>query len=64
MGEIRSACKILVERPEGKRPCRCEDNIRMDLREVGWEIMDWMHLAFVNMVMNFPVPHKAGNLTA
>jgi hypothetical protein len=40
----------LVANPEGKRPLRrprhrWEDNIRMDLREVGWEGVDWMHLA-------------------
>jgi hypothetical protein len=42
--------KILVGKPEGKRPLgrprrRWEDNIRMDLREIGWEVVDWMHLA-------------------
>jgi hypothetical protein len=49
MGQMRSAYKILVRKPEGKRPpgrprCRWED-IRMDLREEGWEGVDWMHLA-------------------
>jgi hypothetical protein len=39
----------LVGKPEGKRPLerhrrRWEDNIIMDLREIGWEGMDWMHL--------------------
>jgi hypothetical protein len=43
LGEIRNAHKILVRKPEGKRPRgrprrRWEDNIRMDLREVGWEV--------------------------
>jgi hypothetical protein len=42
--------KILVGKPEGKRPLgrprhRWKDNIRMDLREIGWQDMDWMHLA-------------------
>jgi hypothetical protein len=59
----------LVRTSEGKRPfgkprCRWEDNIRMDLREVGREAVDWMNLAqdrdqwwaFVNSVMNLPVP--------
>jgi hypothetical protein len=50
---------------EGKRPrCRCEDNIKMELRELGWGGMDWIHLAqdrdqwstLVNTVMNFRVP--------
>jgi hypothetical protein len=41
MGERRGACRILVGRPEGRRPlgrprCRWEDNIKMDLQEVGW----------------------------
>jgi len=58
----------LVGRPEGKRPlgvCRCrrEDNIRTDIREVGWEGVDWIHLAqdrnqwlpLLNTVMNLRV---------
>jgi hypothetical protein len=66
---MRNACKILAGKPEGKRPLirtkhRWEDNIRMDLREIGWEGMDWMHLAHdrdqwwvhVNMV-----PLREGN---
>jgi hypothetical protein len=45
MGEMRNAYKILVRKPEGKRPLRrprdrWEDNIRMDVREVGWEDVD------------------------
>jgi hypothetical protein len=41
---------ILVGKPEGKTPlgssrCRWEDNIRMDLSEIGWGGMDWIHLA-------------------
>jgi hypothetical protein len=41
MGEERGAYRILVGRPEGRRPlgrprCRWEDNIKMDLQEVGW----------------------------
>jgi len=47
---MRNAYKILVRKPEGKRPlgrhrCKWEDNIRMDLREIGWESVDWFHLA-------------------
>jgi len=50
MGEMRNACKILVRKPEGWRPLgrprhRWEDNVRMYLREIGWENVDWMHLA-------------------
>jgi hypothetical protein len=47
---MRNAYNILVGKPEGKRPggrrrSRWEDNIRMDLREIGWEVVDWMRLA-------------------
>jgi len=50
MGCRRNAYYILVGKPEGKRPigrprCRLEYNIRMDLRETGWEVVDWMHMA-------------------
>jgi hypothetical protein len=46
---MRNAYKILVEKTEGKRPIgrprrRWEDNIRMNVREIGWEGMDWMRL--------------------
>jgi hypothetical protein len=48
---------------------RWEDNIKMDLREVGWEGMDWSDLAqdrarwwaLVNVVMNLRVPQNVGN---
>jgi hypothetical protein len=50
MEEIRNESKILVGKPEGRRPCRrprCrwEDSNRMDLREVQWEVVDWMRLS-------------------
>jgi hypothetical protein len=50
MGEMRNAFKILVDKPEGKRPLgrtryKWDYNIRMDLRELGWEDVGWMHLA-------------------
>jgi hypothetical protein len=50
MGEGRGAYRVLVWKPEGKRPlgrprCRWEDNIRMDLQEVGCWVMDWIGLA-------------------
>jgi hypothetical protein len=67
MGE-KNAYRILVGKPEGKRPLgrprhRWEDNIRMDLREIGWGGMDWIDLAqdrdhwraLVNTVMNLRV---------
>jgi hypothetical protein len=68
MGEKRGAYRILVGRPEGRRPLgrprrRWEDNIKMDLQDVGWD-MDWIELAqdrdrwraLVNAVMNLRVP--------
>jgi hypothetical protein len=50
MGDRRGAYGILVGRPEGKRPLRrprprWDDNIKMDLEEVGWCGMDWIDLA-------------------
>jgi hypothetical protein len=61
--------KILVVKPVGKRPLgkrryKWEDNINMELREIGWGGMDWFHLAeardqwttLVNMAMNIWVP--------
>jgi hypothetical protein len=69
MGEKRNAYKILVGKPEEKRPLgrprsRWEDNIRMNLREIGWGGMDWIDLAqdrdqwraLVNTVINLRVP--------
>ncbi|KAJ4439976.1 hypothetical protein ANN_08107 [Periplaneta americana] len=49
-GRIRNAYRVLVGRPEGKRPLgrprrRWEDNIKMDLREVGYDDRDWINLA-------------------
>jgi hypothetical protein len=52
MGEERKVYKFLVGKPEGKRPLgrsrrRWEDGIRMDLREIGLEGVDWIRLAQV-----------------
>jgi hypothetical protein len=49
-GEKRNAYRILVGNPEGKRPlrrprCRWVDNIKIDLREIGWDDVDWIYLA-------------------
>jgi hypothetical protein len=62
---MRNAYKMLVGKPQGKRRLgrprlRWKDNIRMDLREIGWKAVDWIHLtqdrdqwqALVNTVMN------------
>jgi hypothetical protein len=69
MGEMRGAYNILVARPEGRRPLgrprrRWEYNIKMDLREIGFGDVDWIHLAqdrdrwraLVNTVMSLRVP--------
>jgi hypothetical protein len=50
MGETRNAYRILVGKPEGKRPLgrprrRCVDNIKMDHREIEWDGVDWIELA-------------------
>jgi hypothetical protein len=69
MGERRGLCRVLVRKPEGKRPPgrsrrRWEDNIKIDIQEVGCGGMDWIELdqerlrwwALVNAVMNFRIP--------
>ena len=74
MRERRGIYRVLVGKPEGKRPLgrprrRWEDNIKMDLQEVGGGCGDWMELAedrdswraLVSTVMNFRVPKNAGN---
>jgi len=73
MGEDRGVYRVLVGRPEGKRPLgrprrRWKDNIKMDLLEVGCEGMDWIDLAqdrdrwraLVNAVMNLQGSIKCG----
>jgi hypothetical protein len=69
MGEMINAYKILAGKPEGKRPLgrygrKWEDNIKMDIREIGIGGVDWIHLAQdrvrwrvpVNIVMSHWVP--------
>jgi hypothetical protein len=73
MGEVRGVYNILVGRSEGRRPLgrpkrRWKDNIRMDLREIGFGDVYWirwaqdrdMWRALVNTVMNLRVPLKCG----
>jgi hypothetical protein len=68
MGEERNVYKVLIGKPDGKRPLgrprhRWEDGIRMALREIGWRSVDWIQLAqdrdrwqaVVNTVMNLRV---------
>jgi hypothetical protein len=50
MGEGRDAYRILVGKPEGRKPLgrprhRWEDNVKMDLQEVGWDGMVWIDMA-------------------
>jgi hypothetical protein len=72
-GEKRNAYRLLVGMSEGKRPLgrprrRWVDNIKMELREIGWDGMDWIDLAqnrdqwraLVNAVINLRVPYNAG----
>jgi hypothetical protein len=69
MGEKRNVYRLLVGKPEGKRPLgrprrRWIDNIKMDLLEIGVSVVDWVGLAqdrhrwraLVNSVMNHRVP--------
>jgi hypothetical protein len=50
MAVLRNACKTMIGKSKGKRPLgrnthRWEDNIRMDLSEIQWEDVDWIHVA-------------------
>jgi hypothetical protein len=69
MGEKRNVYRLLVGKPEGKRPLgrprrRRMDNIKMDLLEIGVSVVDWISLsqdryrwrALVNSVMNLRIP--------
>jgi hypothetical protein len=71
--EKRNAYRILVGMPEEQRPLgrprhRWDDNIKMDIREIRWGGMDWIHLAqdrdqrraHVKMIMNLRVPENSG----
>ena len=73
MGEGRGVYRVLVVKPEGKRPLgrprrRWEDNIKMDIQEVGVGCGDWMELAenrdrlraLVSTVMNLRVQKMRG----
>ena len=73
MGQGRGVYRVLVGKPEGKRPLgkprrKWEDSIKMDLQEVGGDCGDWMELAqdrdrwraLVSTVMNLRVPKMRG----
>jgi hypothetical protein len=75
LGEKRNANRLLVGKPEGKRPLgrprsRWVDNLKMDLVEVGWGDVDWIGLArnrdmlraLANSVLNLWVPRNVGKL--
>jgi hypothetical protein len=69
-GEKRNARRILVGKPEGKRPLgrprrKWVDNIKMDLREIGWGGMDWIDLAQDGAqwrALNLRIPQIAGKI--
>jgi hypothetical protein len=74
MGETRNAYKILFGKPQGKTPLgrprrKGENNIRIYLRKLEWEGVDWIYLAqdrdqwcaLVDTVMKIRVPQKVGN---
>jgi hypothetical protein len=74
MVQKRGLYRVLVGKPEGKKPlgrprCRWEDNIEIDLQEVGCGDMDWIDLAqdkdrwrvLLNAVINLRVPQETGN---
>jgi hypothetical protein len=71
MGEGTGVHRVLVGKPEGNRPlgrsrCRWDDNIKMDLQEVGGDWIDVVQdrdrwRALVNAVMNLRVPQNLGN---
>jgi hypothetical protein len=75
MGEKRNVYRLLVGKPERKRPLgrprrRWIDSIKMDVLEIGLSVVDWIGLAqdryrwraLVNLVMNLWVPKNAGKL--
>jgi hypothetical protein len=77
MGEKRNAYRLLVGKPEGKRPLgrprrRWVDNIRMGLGKVGWGDVDWIGLAqdrnrwgaLVNSLLNLRVARNAGKISS
>ncbi|KAJ4427974.1 hypothetical protein ANN_23987 [Periplaneta americana] len=77
MGESRNAYRVLIGRPEGKKPLgrqrrRWEDNIKMDLREMGYDDRDWINLAqdrdrwraYMRAAMNLRILPKRAEMKA
>jgi hypothetical protein len=68
MGESWNACRVLVGKPVGRPGCRWEDNIEINLWEIGWGGMDWIHVdndrnqwrALVNTVTNLGFHKMSG----
>jgi hypothetical protein len=57
---MRNACNIFTGTPEGKRPRgrpsrKWDDNIGMDIRETGWEDVDWIHLPEDRDTLRVPI---------
>jgi len=74
MGDRKGVCRVLVGKPEGKRPFgrpkhRWEDNIKIDIQGVGCGGMNWIELVqekdrwreLVNVVLSFRVPQNVEN---
>jgi len=64
-GRHERSIQVLVGKPDEKRPqgrprCRWEANIKLDLQEMGRDVMDWIDLA-QDRVINFCTPYNAGN---
>jgi hypothetical protein len=77
MGENKYVYRLLVGKPEGKRPLgrprrRWRDKIKMDILQISLSVVDWIGLsedryrrkALVKSVMNLQVPYNAGNLSS
>jgi hypothetical protein len=61
MGDRGDAYRVLVRTPEGKIPlerprCRWKDNIKMNLQEMGWGVVNWVGRVLLNVIMNLQAP--------
>jgi len=73
MGQMTNVCRVWKcegRIPLGRPKCSWEDNIKIDLKEIGREGVEWIHRAkdrdhwwsLVNVVMNLWIPYKVGNV--